>query len=95
MKSLEDHNRAFIRNTGLRYSEALYFERIWCSAFNRSTFNRSPFNHIFSIEILFSAILEGEGTLSAGSTVEYLATASGRTIQIRITHRDRSGCART
>lgn len=43
--------------------------------FNRGSFNRLPFNRTFSIELLFSATLEGKGALSSGSTVEYLVTA--------------------
>jgi Phage-related protein len=44
--------------------------------FNRGAFNRMPFNRSFSVEILFSAVLQGEGGLIANPNVEYLATVT-------------------
>lgn len=41
--------------------------------FNYSAFNRSPFNRPFTLELFFSAVLSGEGELSAFSNAEHTA----------------------
>jgi len=44
--------------------------------FNRGSFNHLPFNRSFSVDILFSASLQGEGGLYAYPNVEYVATVT-------------------
>jgi len=44
--------------------------------FNHSAFNRAPFNRPFTIELFFSAVLSGEGGLSATASIEFTAAVT-------------------
>jgi hypothetical protein len=55
--------------------------------FNRSFFNRATYNRLYTVEVFFSATMAGEGFMNASPSAEY--TATGRSVLVRITYRDK------
>lgn len=44
--------------------------------FNRSGFNRMPFNRFYTIDIIFSTRMDGEGTLATDAVMEFNAATN-------------------